>query len=80
MNISKLKTRETIFLFIFLYSLFINTSLSAQTIRDITALPSCNRDRVEENMTAQLVVYPQEKIHLHTDRDFCPENILFDLL
>ena len=25
---------------------------------------------VEENITAQLEVYPQEKIHLHTDRDF----------
>ena len=25
---------------------------------------------IEKNMTAQLEVYPQEKIHLHTDRDY----------
>ena len=26
-------------------------------------------DRIEENLINQLIVYPQEKIHLHTDRD-----------
>jgi len=34
-----------------------------------TALPSSHLLNVEKNMTAQLEAYPQEKIHLHTDRD-----------
>jgi len=33
-------------------------------------LRSYGLEKVEDNMTAQLEAYPQEKIHLHTDRDF----------
>ena len=38
--------------------------LSGQMITDSAFV------RVETNLLAQLYVYPQEKIHLHTDRDF----------
>ena len=51
-------------LLVFFHSLFCNV-LSSQTTQHF----SLNLEYVEENMTAQLEVYPQEKIHLHTDRD-----------
>ena len=35
-----------------------------------TVVPSSNLDKIEENIEVQLETYPQEKIHLHTDRDF----------
>ena len=49
--------RRLYFLFIGLF-LTISPALIAQQIE------------VEENINAQLEAYPQEKIHLHTDRDF----------
>jgi len=46
----------------------------AQTTQNLsyghTVLPSYDLLMVEENLTAQLEAYPQEKIHVHTDRDF----------
>ena len=37
---------------------------------DYTDLRSFGLEQLEENLTAQLETWPQEKIHLHTDRDF----------
>ena len=70
---SKLKNRVTVCLTLFLFSLFFS-ALPAQTTPDIsyglTVLPSYGLEMIEERINAQLEVYPQEKIHLHTDRNF----------
>jgi len=37
---------------------------------DTVPLPAYDFDNIDENFNMQLSIYPQEKIHLHTDRDF----------
>ena len=54
---------QKIILITLLYSL-LPTILSGQTATETTF------HEVEENLMAQFEAYPQEKIHLHTDRDF----------
>jgi len=70
---NRFKTKMPISLIIFFYLLFFS-ALLAQTKQDISydlaILRSYGLEKVEENLTAQLETYPQEKIHLHTDRDF----------
>jgi len=47
------------------------TTLPAEDISSDLAISRSNDFRkIEENINAQLEVYPQEKIHLHTDRDY----------
>ena len=51
--------KPTCLFIVFVYSLFTSELLSQNEFR-----------KVEENLITQLEVYPQEKIHLHTDRDY----------
>ena len=55
-----------------LFYLLFSSVLCGQTMMDTSFL------RVKANLMAQLEAYPQEKVHLHTDRDFylSGENIL----
>jgi len=53
-----------IYLQIVLFYLLLPVMLWGQLEADTSFL------RIEENFLSQLEVYPQEKIHLHTDRDF----------
>lgn len=41
----------------------------SQNKQDASTLPSYGLEKAEANLSAQLETYPQEKIHLHTDRD-----------
>jgi len=52
-------------LFIIVYLLVFNV-IQAQRVQET----SYAIGTVEENFTAQLELFPQEKLHLHTDRDF----------
>ena len=71
-NMGGLKTEKVVY-FIVLYYLLLFNVLSSQTLQDnsfgLTILSFYGLPEVEENITAQLKAYPQEKIHLHTDRD-----------
>jgi TonB-dependent SusC/RagA subfamily outer membrane receptor len=73
MNKNRLNRKTSVFLIIFFYSLYINV-LSAQLLQDTSYEPVALRpyslEDVKKNMTAQLEIYPQEKVYLHTDRDF----------
>jgi len=62
---------KKLFYFILINLLFSDV-LSAQTRQYTSYDPKVVLSHVliEENFTTQLEVYPQEKIHLHTDRDF----------
>ena len=56
-NMTAKKRVVIVYFIIFLYSLIFNELFS-------------QRYTIEENLSAQLEVFPQEKIHVHTDRDF----------